>query len=74
MYVADPFGVNDTTPEFSWIFSDENSEYTHNMQKAYRIIVSTSQTNLSQNMGDMWDSGKNTSITENVLYAGSSLE
>ncbi len=68
---TNPTGVDDTTPEFSWTFSDPNSGDT---QSAYRILVASSSANLAANNGDMWDSGKVTSSSSSdISYAGSTL-
>ena len=65
-----PAAVADTTPEFSWIFSDPDSGES---QEAYRILVSTSTINLSSDIGEMLDTGRIESSANNVSYNGLKL-
>ena len=47
---------------------------TGESQTAYQVIVASSQTNINNNVGDKWDSGKVTSPEQNaVKYNGSAL-
>ena len=59
--------VDDLYPEFGWIMNDkDNNEF----QTAYQILVSSSAENIQDNIGDMWDSGKNESgESTNVSYS-----
>ena len=54
-YLKNPLGVDVPTPRLSWIVeSDQNGQ----KQTAYHILVSTSQQNLDNDIGDAWDSKK----------------
>lgn len=65
-----PIGTNNL-PYFGWFVNDvDNNE----KQTAYQIIVSSTQANADNNTGDIWDSGKITSGSQNyVYYAGTQL-
>ncbi|APH38604.1 hypothetical protein BHR79_03285 [Methanohalophilus halophilus] len=64
---TNPTNITDSTPEFSWNFSDPDANDT---QSAYQIIVGT-----AEDGSDMWDSGKvNSSSSTDIAYGGSSLE
>ncbi|MCC7576434.1 MAG: choice-of-anchor L domain-containing protein [Methanomethylovorans sp.] len=59
--------ITDMTPEFSWTFSDSDSD---DIQGAYQIQVGT-----NEGGSDMWDSGQVTSSSSiNISYAGSDLD
>jgi alpha-L-rhamnosidase len=67
-YLQNPLGIDVTSPRLSW---------TNNLpgrgagQSAYQIIVASSETNLAQNQGDLWDSGKvETGQSFLVAYGG----
>lgn len=45
--------INDAHPEFGWLVPQALG-----MQKAYQIVVSTSEELLRKNRGDVWDTGK----------------
>lgn len=62
--------ITDASPELSWALplNIEN-------QKAYRILVASSNTKLDEGNGDMWDSQKTLSAqTLNIEYAGLALK
>jgi PKD repeat protein len=64
---TNPTNITDSTPEFSWNFSDPDANDT---QSAYQIIVGT-----AEDGSDMWDSGKiSSSSSTDIAYEGSSLE
>ena len=54
-YAESPVNIDYAHPRFSWIIS---SDKRNQFQTAYRILVASSQKNLSMNRCDMWDSGK----------------
>lgn len=71
-HLADPLGIDETKPRFSWILqSNERGQ----KQTAYRLIVASSPALLQKDQGDLWDSGKVKS-DETVLieYAGKPLK
>jgi alpha-L-rhamnosidase len=67
----DPLGIDALSPRFSWkLISTQRGK----IQSAYQIIVADSKEKLSDNIGNMWDSGRvssNQSIQ--VEYAGKKL-
>ncbi|MBN1409230.1 MAG: family 78 glycoside hydrolase catalytic domain [Spirochaetales bacterium] len=70
-YCVNPIGIDTAAPRLSWVFSDPDRG---EKQTAYRIIVASSETNINNNTGNMWDSGKVSSDMQNgVKYAGAAL-
>lgn len=56
MYLDNPIGIEAAKPVLSYsLYSGERGQY----QTAYQILVSSSIENLNNDIGDMWDSGKN---------------
>lgn len=54
-------------PQFGWIVNSE-------LQNAYNILVASSIEKLEQNIGDLWDSGKQISgQSQHIVYAGNNL-
>ena len=70
-YLADPLGIDVTSPRLSWILtSDQRGE----KQSAYRVLVASSAEQLNQDAGDLWDSGKVASDeSAQIVYAGRPL-
>ena len=61
-----PESIVDTTPEFSWRFNGA--------QGAYQILVSSAVSELDNDKGSMWDSGKVASSEDSgIAYAGEKL-
>ncbi len=71
-YLKDPLGIDTTKPRLSWVLeSDQRGQ----KQKAYRVLVASSEKNLSDDIGDLWDSGRvESDETAHILYAGKSLK
>ncbi|GAA4496869.1 glycoside hydrolase family 78 protein [Hymenobacter ginsengisoli] len=71
-YQAHPLGVQTPTPTLSWqLVSDQRNV----QQTAYRILVAKDKKTLSQQVGDVWDSGKVASnVCLQVNYAGQPLQ
>lgn len=68
--VSEPVGTG-ATPYFGWLVNDTNA---NEIQTACQILVATSSANLDANVGDVWDSGKVMSRSENhVVFAGAPL-
>ena len=59
-----PVGVGDK-PYFGWFVNDKDN---NEIQSAYQIIISSSLTQLNNNQGDCWDSGKTNSRNQNYIY------
>lgn len=70
-YDVNPIGIDTSTPRFSWLCTDTDRG---SVQTAYQIIVASTLTNINNNVGDKWDSGKVMSASQNgIQYAGSAL-
>ena len=70
---VEPLGVEAATPRLSWQLQAEPGE-TGKTQRAYRILVASSETNLAADVGDLWDSGVMTSAQSRAVgYAGQPL-
>ncbi len=70
-YLTDPHGIDVARPRLSWVVESlERGE----KQTGYQILVASSSSLLSQDKGDLWDSGKVAGdATNQVVYRGSSL-
>ena len=71
-YKVNPLGIDVPRPRLSWILQ---SEQRNQRQSAYEILVAASEDVLSQNKGDLWDSGKvdgNQSVQ--IAYRGPELD
>src|SRR5487761_1914225 len=70
-YLTNPLGIDATSPRLSWIVS---SSQRGEMQTAYQVLVASSPKLLSDDQGDLWDSGKVASDdSSEIVYAGSPL-
>lgn len=70
-YLDDPLGIDEPYPRLSWIM---HSAKRGDAQTAYHILVASSPAILSQNEGDLWDSGTvNSSQSVQIAYAGKAL-
>lgn len=68
---SNPVGVEDLTPDFSWIVNDPDPE---EIQTAYQIQVASDEKLLDQGKPDVWDSQKvSSSESSCVTYAGPAL-
>ncbi len=73
-YKTNPLGIDNTSPRLSWTIIEEN-QTRGQKQTAFQILVASSESNLNDNMGDMWDSGKTeTNKSVNNKYKGKTLE
>ncbi|MEK6702738.1 MAG: family 78 glycoside hydrolase catalytic domain [Planctomycetota bacterium] len=66
-----PLAIDSPAPRLSWVLtSNERAQH----QTAYHVLVAASPQTLAENRGDLWDSGKVTSVQSlNVEYAGRPL-
>jgi alpha-L-rhamnosidase len=70
-YLVNPIAIESQHPTLSWQLT---SEYQAKSQKAYRILVASSASLLSQNKGDYWDSDIIRSVNSTqVNYKGKPL-
>jgi alpha-L-rhamnosidase len=82
-YLVNPLGIDSRVPRLSWKLESGNlkletrsvAEIARGVrQRAYQILVASSEELLKQDKGDLWDSGKVESAQSvNVEYAGKSL-
>ena len=67
-YTKNPLGIDTLKPTFSYIVNDPDRG---EVQSAYQIIVSSSRADCDAGKGDLWDTGKVRSATQNdILYGG----
>ena len=72
-YRVDPLGIDVVKPRLSWIL--EPVALRGQKQTAYQILVAGSLEALSQDQGDLWDTGKRVSgASIQVEYAGKPLQ
>ena len=71
-YLKNPLGVDVLAPRLSWkLESDERGQ----KQTAYRVLVASSEAQLADNTGDLWDTGKiDSDQSIQLAYAGKNLE
>ena len=67
-----PVGIDIEIPHFSWM---SESKIRAERQIAYQVLVASSPDLLAKNVGDLWDSGKQSSDRSIAIrYAGKTLE
>src|SRR5215469_10330324 len=70
-YARNPLGVDSPAPRLFWTLE---SSVRGQRQTAYQILVASSQSSLSQDRGDLWDTGKvESDETVQIPYAGTAL-
>lgn len=73
-YLRNPLGIDTPQPRLSWRSEAVAGNARGLRQTAYRILVSTSEEALSEERGDLWDSGQVVSDQSlHVAYAGHAL-
>ena len=55
--LENPLSVDRKTPQLGWMFSPTQTEIGK-FQTAYHLLVASTPEILSQNQGDLWDTGK----------------
>ena len=69
--MKEPLGLSVSTPHFSWKILDASANCE---QQRYRILVASSAGLLSENKGDLWDSGMVSSAEQLwIPYGGKPL-
>ena len=64
--------ITDPQPEFGWIVNDSRRGA---MQSAWQILVSSGKELITNDQGDMWNSGKSDSDqSTNIFYSGKPLQ
>ena len=71
-YLENPIGIDILAPRLSWkLESGERGQ----KQTAYRVLVASSEAQLADNTGDLWDTGKvDSDQSIQLVYAGKTLE
>lgn len=73
-YRVNPLGIDVPQPRLSWRMAAVNANLRGLKQSAYRILVSSDPTALSQGKGDLWDSGLvRSEASTQIAYAGKPL-
>ena len=75
--LTDPVGIDDAVPFLSWKFTTDGAKLQNWNQTAYRILVSTSDSALIDEVASeiVWDSGwVESDQTRNIKYGGKPLE
>jgi alpha-L-rhamnosidase len=71
-YAVNPTGVDSPSPRLFW---ELESKERGQSQSAYQILVASSEKNLAEENGDLWDSGKvDSDETIQIQYAGKELK
>src|SRR5690606_31297575 len=71
LYFHNPLGIDDPKPRLAWRMDDDRRGA---VQRAYRILVASSEDALSADKGDLWDSGRvESSQATHISYAGKQL-
>ncbi len=71
-YKINPLGIDVKEPLLSW---ELTSDLRGQKQTAYRILVASSEQNLKQNKGDIWDSDKiKSDQTSQISYQGKAIK
>jgi len=71
-YRTNPLGIDVVKPRLNWILE---SDVRGQRQSAYRVLVATSVAALTEDKGDLWDSGKVRSDQSiHVVYQGRALQ
>ena len=69
---VNPVGIDNPAPMLSWQLASDRNDVS---QQSYRILVASSLRNLSDDVGDLWDSGEvRSSQTLYIPYGGRPLE
>ncbi|HSU56570.1 MAG TPA: alpha-L-rhamnosidase N-terminal domain-containing protein, partial [Candidatus Dormibacteraeota bacterium] len=70
-YSQAPLGIDVLQPRLNWIVT---SQERAQLQKAYQILVSSSEASLKKDQGELWDTGKVPSgETLHIVYSGKPL-
>ena len=72
--LVNPQGIDEARPRLSWYSISSDSAKRGLVQIAYQILVADSESALSNDKGNLWDSGKVTSDQSlHIAYAGKAL-
>lgn len=71
-YLNNPIAIENLQPKLAWQIDGSNKNI---QQSAYSILVSSDSTQLKQNIGDFWNSGKVKSTQSNhIIYQGKPIK
>jgi alpha-L-rhamnosidase len=74
-YLINPIAISEASPRLSWALKSSDPNARNLKQRAYQILVATSQELLDKEIGDMWDSGRVVSDQSiQVHYSGEPLD
>lgn len=68
--VDKPIGVEASHPRLSWVIDSKVRDWR---QSSYQVLVASTPALLSQNKGDLWDSGQVKSSISQIVYQGKTL-
>ncbi len=57
-YLVNPQGIDATQPQLFWQLEPASRAVRGRRQTAYQVLVATNETDIRQDKGDLWDSGK----------------
>ncbi|RZF59491.1 alpha-L-rhamnosidase [Sphingobacterium corticibacterium] len=69
-YLTDPIGIDISNPRLTWKMEDSRQGA---FQTAYQVIVDTDSMSVVDNLGTVWDTGKQAESDMLVSYAGERL-
>lgn len=73
-YLQNPGGIDVTTPRLGWLLEATDSTAFGQWQTAFQILVASSEKQLANGEGDIWDSGwVDSDETQHVPYGGQPL-
>jgi alpha-L-rhamnosidase len=73
-YRANPEGLDTVAPHLTWTLAPSDPALRGLHQRAYRILVASTESGLRANRGDLWDSGRVESAQSVLVpYAGKPL-
>jgi alpha-L-rhamnosidase len=73
-YRKNPLGIDTAKPRLSWVLEAADPNARAERQRAYQILVASSEERLSTDQGDFWDTGRVESDRSiQVPYGGKSL-
>jgi alpha-L-rhamnosidase len=73
-YKTNPLGIDVLNPRLTWELQSVDPTDRGLVQSAYQIVVVSSKENLTNNNGDIWDSGQiRSNQTSNIEFPGKSM-
>lgn len=69
-HLSNPLGIDSSNPRLTWMLADERMGAN---QTAYQLFVGTDSLAVSNNQGEIWDTGKQSKSDIIVSYSGKKL-